>query len=368
MVFNMKITIQSTLLSSYLLCVLAACDFSNTTTKQQYRTSQESPVQQIVLAPPLDSRHAEISGMAWCDNDLLLLPQFPDFAQRINRLDKKNSSGLETFVYRIKKQQLDDYFNSLITTIAAEPITLIENKVRSNVEQFDGFEAIACSDDQIWLTIENSPRPPIFHSYVVRATAELDSSSPSITLLTSSLKKVESQSNTTNIGEEALLIDNERIITFHEINQYKEAHANLNWLNLDNNDAGTLPFVDLPYRLTDVTNLDKNGIFWGINYHYKNDHHLENSKTDSIFEEHGKGITHQSNKNIERLIEFKLTKSGVILTDTPPIQLQLTKQGRNWEGIARYDGRGLLIITDKFPNTVFGFVPFSDQPSITNNN
>jgi len=366
MILNTKITIRSTFFSGCLLFLVSACNSSNTV-NHNYRTTQETPVHQIALAPPLDNRHAEISGMAWCDEDLLLLPQFPDFAKRLNRLDKKNLSGLETFIYRIKKQQLDDYFNNVIATITPEPITFIENNVRKKVEQFDGFEAIACIDNQMWLTIENSPRAPIFHSYAIQATADLDSPAPSITLLTSSLKKIDSQTNTTNIGEEALLIDKERIITFHELNQHKSASAKLNWVNVINSDRGTIPFVNLPYRLTDVTRLDNDNRFWGINYHYKNDHHFKKNNLDYIFEKFGKGITHQNNQNIERLIEFELTSSGVVLTNTPPIQLQLIDKGRNWEGITRYGNHGLLIITDKFPSTIFAYVPFNNQPNITNN-
>ena len=31
---------------------------------------------------------------------------------------------------------------------------------------------------------------------------------------------------------------------------------------------------------------------------------------------------------------------------------------RNWEGIARLEGRGFLLVTDQFPDTILAFVPY----------
>jgi hypothetical protein len=43
--------------------------------------------------------------------------------------------------------------------------------------------------------------------------------------------------------------------------------------------------------------------------------------------------------------------------DGPPIQMELTSDdARNWEGLVRLDERGFLIMTDKFPETILGFV------------
>ena len=46
--------------------------------------------------------------------------------------------------------------------------------------------------------------------------------------------------------------------------------------------------------------------------------------------------------------------------DAPPLQLQLRGDGkaRNWEALAVLEGRGLLVATDTYPETVLGFVPF----------
>ncbi len=47
------------------------------------------------------------------------------------------------------------------------------------------------------------------------------------------------------------------------------------------------------------------------------------------------------------------------MNDRAPIQLTLVDEAtvRNWEGIARLDGRGFLIATDTYPATILAFVP-----------
>ena len=47
---------------------------------------------------------------------------------------------------------------------------------------------------------------------------------------------------------------------------------------------------------------------------------------------------------------------GIVLTETPPIQLELGPESRNWEGLVRLEDRGFLLMTDKFPGTILGFV------------
>ena len=64
---------------------------------------------------------------------------------------------------------------------------------------------------------------------------------------------------------------------------------------------------------------------------------------------------------VERLVELQITDAGIVRTDTPVITLDLENQpeGRNWEGVARLDNLGFLVITDSSPRTILGFVPFA---------
>ena len=213
----------------------------------------------------------------------------------------------------------------------------------------------------MWLSFESADKQGRFKSFLVAAKPDLDTNRPSITLLTDSLTRIDSQTGIHNIGDEALLLDHQRVLSFHELNGPEHVgQPNVHWLIPADRSTGLLPFVGLPYRLTDVTALDDTKRFWAINYRYQNDKFLL-AQEDPIAQRFGLGPTHRLEANVERLIEFKITDQGIVFTDTPPIQLQLThEQGRNWEGIARLDDLGLLLVTDEYPQTYFGFVPFPD--------
>ncbi|GIS56929.1 MAG: hypothetical protein CM1200mP1_08670 [Candidatus Neomarinimicrobiota bacterium] len=43
-------------------------------------------------------------------------------------------------------------------------------------------------------------------------------------------------------------------------------------------------------------------------------------------------------------------------TNSPPIQLELNKNSRNWEGLVRMDKKGFLMIVDEHPRTILAFV------------
>ena len=85
-------------------------------------------------------------------------------------------------------------------------------------------------------------------------------------------------------------------------------------------------------------------------------------ETDPIAERYGQGPTHQTYEGVERLVEFQYSEAGITLLDVPPIQLALLEEDlRNWEGLVRLDERGFLIATDKFPQTILGFVPRPEE-------
>jgi len=63
------------------------------------------------------------------------------------------------------------------------------------------------------------------------------------------------------------------------------------------------------------------------------------------------------NRQVERIIKLNFTDAGIKLADQPPVQIPLIHTARNWEGLALLDDRGFLLVTDKSPNTMLGFVP-----------
>jgi len=74
---------------------------------------------------------------------------------------------------------------------------------------------------------------------------------------------------------------------------------------------------------------------------------------------YGKGTSYYKYRGVERLVQLKIAKKRVELTDTPPIYLKLENNGEdNWEGIVRLDKLGFLIATDTYPKTILGFVKY----------
>jgi hypothetical protein len=104
------------------------------------------------------------------------------------------------------------------------------------------------------------------------------------------------------------------------------------------------------------------GRFWAINYFFPGDAEQIDPAPDSLAEEYGEGPTHTRFTTVERLVEFQYTDTGILRTATAPIQLQLIDDdhSRNWEGLARLEGQGFLIVTDKHPETILGFVAYTE--------
>jgi hypothetical protein len=110
------------------------------------------------------------------------------------------------------------------------------------------------------------------------------------------------------------------------------------------------------YRITDVTALDGQARFWAINYFFPDESELK-PRVDPLAERYGRGPTHTQAEHVERLLQFHYTPAGLELVDRPPLQLALLPdEARNWEGIVHLEGRGFLLVTDKFPETILAFV------------
>ena len=78
----------------------AGCQQVTLETTQNVTLLEEHPVTQIELAGPVSKANAEVSGMAWCDEHLILLPQFPDQF-------KEDGTGS---VFSIAKSLVSEYF------------------------------------------------------------------------------------------------------------------------------------------------------------------------------------------------------------------------------------------------------------------
>jgi hypothetical protein len=74
---------------------------------------------------------------------------------------------------------------------------------------------------------------------------------------------------------------------------------------------------------------------------------------------YGQGQTHTKQDTVERLVMLKIEEDEIVRVNQPPIYLQLLEAdtARNWEGLVSLEGKGFLMITDSFPESILGFCP-----------
>jgi hypothetical protein len=310
-------------------------------------TDVEYPVTVIPLSAPLADPQAQISGMAWYSDTLVLLPQYPD------RFGDAQAGALFT----LPKAEILDYLDGKSNTpLNPHPLPFFDPGIEQLVPGFEGYEALAFDGNTVYLTIE--ARPASMLGYLVRGTLSPDLSA--IRLDTSRLTPIQPQTNISNMGYESLLVFGGRLVTLYEANG---AAINPNpiapMFDKDLLPADQLPFPNIEYRITDATPPDLFGTFWAINYFYPGDTSLKPA-SDPLVEQYGKGPTHTRFETVERLVEFQFSEDGIVFSETPPIQLVLIddNHSRNWEAIARLEGRGFLLATDQYPESIFGFVSY----------
>ena len=307
--------------------------------------SEEIDVILIPLKGPLADRNSEISGMAWYKDHLILLPQYP------NRFGAKGMG----YLFALSKENILSYLNG-VADAELNPIKIEfdSGRLEDQIVNFEGFESIIFNDGNVYLTVESSPDKMM--GYLVSGNIQPDLSR--ITIDSTKMTKIKPQADIPNACEETMLIADNKIITIYEgnggnVNPGPVAHV----FNPDLSYSKTVPFPIVEYRITDATIVDTRNRFWVINYFWPGEKKAYKPNDDEIFAKSGKGESHSHNETVERLIELEVQEDRIVLTKSAPIQLRLLPgDSRNWEGIVRLDDLGFLLITDKFPQTILGFV------------
>jgi hypothetical protein len=309
----------------------------------------EYPVTDIPLSGPVAEHTAEVSGMAWYGDTLILLPQYPD------SLGEEGDGA----VYALPKADLLLYLTGAMQgPLEPFPIPFIAPGLAAAIEDYEGYEAIAFLGDKAFLTVEASPGLEM-KGYLVSGTMAPDLSS--LTVDTAVVTEIPLQANQSNRSDETLFVVEGTIVTIYEVNSATTISSPVAHLfSTDLTPRGTVPFPQIEYRITDATDPDADSRFWAINYFFPGDEELR-VENEPLAERYGQGPTHAQYEAVERLVEFQYGDSGIHLTDSPPIQLELLPiLARNWEGLVRLDDQGFLLITDLFPGTILGFVPLPD--------
>lgn len=314
----------------------------------------EAPVRLIDFSGPLADRRAEVSGMAWTADTLVVLPQDPLLFAESDRL------GFFVFTRTQILSALDDPHADPLQPYRVECEAPGMARV---VRGFDGLEAIGILGERLYLTVE-AKDDTAMAGYLL--CGHYDRVAEAVRIDMTKLTAIPLGLNVPNIAEEALLIDGDRILTMSEANgaivnpqpRAKVFDCAINYL-------GSIPFPNIEYRVTDATELDENRCFWVMNYFYPPEGPKLRVGRDREIDRFGLPPGQDPRHGVERLLELRLTDAGIVRTNTPPIYLERAADGgcRNWEALVRLGDRGFLVMTDKYPGTLLGFVPnpYADQ-------
>lgn len=320
----------------------------------------EVPVAEIALSGPSANATAEISGLAWYGESLLLVLENPnDYAD-------DTRAGL---FFALDKADILAYLDTVDAgddpaPLDPRPVPVYAPNLRRALPGFDGFEAAVFVEDRVFLSVEIA-HPSGAFAYLVAGTVEGDLDS--ITLDLDHTLLLGAQTAFANSSYEALIAVDDMLIAVYEANgagvNPDAAALLIDPATLDLLGNSAMP--PIPYRLTDATVVDDDGVFWMANFFFPGDEHLATAD-DPLVAQYGEGATHARYPQVERLIAFTLEPaplglySGyrIVRVDQPPVYLELPGLvSRNWEGIARLDERGFLLVTDRFPRTILAFVP-----------
>ena len=298
---------------------------------------------------PTAAARAELSGLAWdaAGDRLLLLPQFPDrFPQ----------PGATAALFVLAAADLSAAIADPSRPLTPTPIPLFTGGVEEPIARFEGFEAVAVAGDAVYLLVEAGSPGLGMTSYLLRG--QFDPARAAITLDPTSLTANPLPVAYPNHADESLLLVPGEILSFFETNgQYTYPNPQFHRFSPELKPLGAAPFPPLEYRLTDVSALQPDGTFWGLNFFFPGD--LEQLiDPEPLALTYGQGPTHARSIQVERLVHFRCQDGAITRLPEPPIQLVLDGVPRNWEGLAVLPGRGFLLATDKFPGTLLAFVPF----------
>ena len=285
----------------------------------------------------------EISGMDWYNDNLILLPE-----------------NLNGYAFAIQKSDLDSRINSSDTsTIKPKKINFNTPNYKKLIPGFDSFEAIAFRGYEVYLTIEI--KFPDSMSCLI-ARGHIDAQTLDITIPEQNLTQINVPTYVDNMSYESLVVDKDRIIALFEANGdslIKSPYAIS--INSSGNDIFKYQTSSINYRIADATRVDKNNRFWVINYFFPGDRGVLKPGYDILSSKYGEGLTHSKSERVERLVEYKIHDKKVLITNKPPIEIKLDgeKTSRKWEAIARYENRGFLLATDKYPKpyTLLAYIP-----------
>ncbi len=308
--------------------------------------SDRVDVHEETLGGLLADPELEVSGLAWNGDQLVVLPQYPSQAPALGCLPLISGEALGLLA-------------SSGTVVTSGCLQWVDSGLPSQIDGFDGFEAIAFDGRHAFLLVEAKQGGRAV-GYFVRAVLE----GPALVLELDTLLKFPAQVVAENLGYEALVVLEEGVLVMHEANGAVNGNPKA---FLVNRDGVLLREVQMPlieYRVTDAT-ASEQGRFWVSNYHYEGDLWPAGLDCPAFFSEFFQGFrghplfTSLSERPVERLMELRWDPTTGTVEFETVLNISVQGEGRNWEGIAKGLGGGFVLFTDKYPRSILGRVPKS---------
>lgn len=340
---------------SYLIIsfILIACSSDSSSHKnkpdEDYKILAEYVPKILPIEGELGESSAEISGLCWYGDRLIVLPQYPSrFNSDYGKIFYINKQEIKKFISNPNIKSLNYGFFK-IDISGLEDLFVIGS----------GFEAVTINQNNIFFTIEHLNWGNT-ESKLIKGT--IDSVNNEIVLDKQSITPVKNKLNFRNTSDETIIHYDNKIIPIFEVygkNIHSEPKVPVYSPNLIL--TSELNFPNIEYRLTDATSVDSSGRFWAINYFYPGDQNKLIPAADTLYKRFGIGKSHLKYDPVERLVQFKITENEIILSPTEPIYIELLgNNGRNWEGIAKLDDIGFILATDTYPQTILAFLPYKN--------
>ena len=296
---------------------------------------------EILLTGEATERSLEMSGLAWYNDYLILMPQY------VNESKPR--------FYYLKKSTINDWLNgNKEKPLNPSKIDIIMPDYFNSIKGYQGFEAICFIGNKAYLIIETKNND-LMKSFIVKGSMDIKSK----TLIIDPEKKVEIllPVNIKNMGYESILKYKYRLMVLFEANGINvNSDPKASFYNSSLKQKGHISFPNIEYRITDATELDDQGRFWAINFFWPGEKKRLNPGKDLVLNNTVKGETHQEFEHVERLVEFKIDGKNIYKTNSLPIQLKLNQNSRNWEGVVRMENKGFLMIVDEHPRTILAFI------------
>ncbi len=326
----------------------AGTDASAFSGKQTPRATTVTPIV-LELEGPLGDPQAEVSGMTWKGDTLVVLPQDPTLFAGEDQLG----------FFVMYRDQLLAAIDDPARPILPKQVQCLAPELSDLVRGFDGLEAMGLMGDRCYMTVE-AKEDTVMAGYLV--CGQVDMVNNEVVMDLTKLTSIPMGLNLPNIAEESIIVDGRRVITISEANG---ANVSPSPVGKVFNDAieyqGTIPFPRIEYRVTDATRVDEDGHFWVLNYFFPPEREKLNPDVDPELVRFGGLESYDPEACVERLLELRIEGDRIVRTDTPPVNLALLPDNecRNWEAVVRFEGRGFLLMTDKYPGTLMAFVPYS---------